>query len=299
MAWQKKYDPSIYKRSQIILSIVLLLILVAVGVFLWRFVTRSEVAVQTTPIINQPIAQSEEQTAVTDTTERIQFDAELMAEILAEWDQSVNGAAGVVIADGSDGSILATLDPDEPFFAASIYKLYVAYEGYRQIDSGMVDPDEVYLNGFTRGECLDKMIRESDSPCAEKLWVELGKEETTAQLRTYGINNTSMTAIRTTADDASTMLARIAQGKGLSEQSQQKFLQSMKDQIFRDTLNKSFTEPDYIVYNKIGFNEQQEYHDVAIIELPDTDRKLIVSVMTDGVGTANIVRLGEMIREAI
>ena len=108
-----------------------------------------------------------------------------------------------------------------------------------------------------------------------------------------------MVAITTTAGDAGIMLARIAQGEGLSETSQQKFLQSMKDQIFRDTLNKSFTDDTSIVYNKIGFNEQLEYHDVAIIEFPATNRQLIVSVMTDSVGTANIVRLGDMLEQSI
>lgn len=295
MAWKKKFDPIIYKRSQIVLSLVLTIALVVIGVFLWQVTHKEDaVSVQTTPIVEQSVEVPLEPAPV----ERLGFDAGALAKVLDDWNQSISGTAGVVIADGFDGSILATLNPDEPFFAASIYKLYVAYEGYRQIDAGEVDPDELYLNGFTRAECLDKMIRESDSPCAEKLWVELGKEETTLQLRTYGINNTSMTAIRTTAGDAAIMLVRIAQAEGLSESSQQNFLQSMKDQIYRDTLNKSFGS-DAIVYNKIGFNEQLEYHDIAIIELPETNRTLIVSVMTSSVGTANIVRLGEMIQEVL
>jgi beta-lactamase class A len=298
MAWKKRFDPIIYQRSQIILSLVLLAILIVVGAFLWRVTHNdADVSVQTTPIIDVTAQESIEPEV--ETTTQLGFDADAIAAVLAEWDQSNSGTAGVVISDASDGSVLAALNPDEPFFAASIYKLYVAYEGYRQVDSGIVDVNEMYINGFTRGECLDKMIRESDSPCAEKLWNELGKAETTAQLQTYGINNTSMTAIRTTSADAAIMLARIAQGEGLSLESQQKFLQSMKDQIYRSTLNKSFTLGGAIVYNKIGFNEQLEYHDVAIIELPELERKLIVSVMTDRVGTTSIVRLGQLIQAAL
>jgi len=299
MAWKKKFDPIIYKRSQVILSVVLMIILLLVGIFLWRVTHKDTVVqVQTTEIAGtfpEEFIEPEEASI----EERQGFDAELVAAALNEWSQSINGRAGVVVTDAYDGSVLATFDPDQQFFAASIYKLYVAYEGYKQIDEGLVDLSEQYLNGFTRGECLDKMIRESDSPCAEKLWVELGKQETTDILRTYGMNNTSMTGITTTAADAAIMLSRIANGEGLSEQSQTLFLQSMKDQVFRDTLNKSFIEPEYVVYNKIGFNELQEYHDVAIIELPETDRKLVISVMTDGVGTSNIVRLGETLKKAI
>ena len=276
--------------------------LIAIGVFLWRFTHKENVQVQTTPITEQS-TQLAPITEDVETTEELRFDVDAIANRLAEWGNSINGTAGVVISDGDDGSLIATLNPDEVFFAASIYKLYVAYEGYRQIDAGQADPDEVYLGEFTRLECLDKMIRESDSPCAEKLWNELGKEETTSQLQTYGINNTSMTSITTTAADAAIMLVRIAQGEGLSEQSQQLFLQSMEDQIYRDTLNNSFAEATFgdtfVVQNKIGFRELDEYHDTAIIQLPDTDRTLIMSVMTSNVGTNNIVRLGEAIKSAL
>jgi len=269
-----------------------------VGVFLWRVTHReSSVSVLTTPIVEPQL--QETITPESDPEDGLIFEADAIATVLADWGQSVNGAASVVINDAFYGAVIAATEPDESFFAASIYKLYVAYEGYRQIDAGIVDSEEIYLNGFTRAECLDKMVRESDSPCAEKLWAELGKEETTLQLRTYGMGNTSMTALTTTASDAAVMLFRIAQGEGLSEQSQQKFLQSMKDQIFRDTLNKSFAPESAIVYNKIGFNELAEYHDVAIVEFPGTGRQLIVSIMTKNVGTANIVRLGDMLRQSI
>jgi len=275
-----------------------LLVLMFVGVFLWRVTHReSSVSVLTTPIVEPQL--QETITPESDPEDGLIFEADAIATVLADWGQSVNGAASVVINDAFYGAVIAATEPDESFFAASIYKLYVAYEGYRQIDAGIVDSEEIYLNGFTRAECLDKMVRESDSPCAEKLWAELGKEETTLQLRTYGMGNTSMTALTTTASDAAVMLSRIAQGEGLSEQSQQKFLQSMKDQIFRDTLNKSFAPESAIVYNKIGFNELAEYHDVAIVEFPGTGRQLIVSIMTKNVGTANIVRLGDMLRQSI
>ena len=92
-----------------------------------------------------------------------------MQSTLDEWAESISGEYGVVISD-SDGNILAERNPTQKFFAASIYKLYVAYEGYKQVDGGLVDPSESYINGNTRLECLDLIIRESDSPCAENCW---------------------------------------------------------------------------------------------------------------------------------
>lgn len=224
------------------------------------------------------------------------FSAEALQSAVNQWAGGVNGSASVVVSD-SDGEILAELDPDQVYFAASIYKLYVAYEGYKQIDRGDTVGTDVYLNNNTRLECLDLMIRESDSPCAEKLWVELGKQNLTDTLVGYGLTNTSMTDITTTARDAAVMLSMIARSEGLSDQSIALLKESMRTQVYRDSLNKSFSE-DVIVYNKIGFNEQQEYHDTAIVEFAD-GRKLILSVLTSGVGTRNITELGRLIEQAV
>jgi len=224
------------------------------------------------------------------------FDSAAITRALETWAASTPGTKSVVISD-IDDTILASTNPDQQYFGASIYKLYVAYEGYKQIDSGEVSPSEIYVNNNTRLDCLDLMIRESDSPCAEKWWVELGVDDTTAQLEEYGLTNTAMASIRTSAADAALMLSRIARGEGLSPESHKRFLQSMETQIFRDALNKGFSD-DVIVYNKIGFNGLVEYHDVAIVQLSD-GRQLVVSVLTERVGTRTIAALAEQLEAAI
>ena len=225
------------------------------------------------------------------------FNPIVLQATLDDWVEAQSGTASVVITD-TDGVVLASHNDDQVYFAASIYKLYVAYEGYRGVEAGELNPDEDYINGNTLAECLDIMIRESDSPCAEKLWVQLGKETVNDILKTYGLTNTSMTLIRTSAADAAIMLARIARGQGLSEASQAAYLASMKDQIYRDALNAGFDDPSITVYNKIGFREQIEYHDTAFVELED-GRRLVVSVMTENVGTRQIAALGTALQEAL
>jgi beta-lactamase class A len=222
------------------------------------------------------------------------FDAAKLKAVLDGWVQKQSGTASVVIAE-ENGTVLAKHNADEVMFAASLYKLYVAYEGYRRVDDGTFKLNEPYLNGWTREKCLDEMIRSSHSPCAEKMWVEIGKEKLTSTLETYGITNTSMTGITTTASDAAKMLARIQTGEGLSEASQKAYLASMKGQIYDDALKKGFAQQ--IVYDKVGFREDVEYHDVGIIEFED-GRKLIVSVMTKNVGTTSIVALAQAITQA-
>ena len=294
-AWNKQ-NPERYKRNQVVLAILLglLLIIAAFAAWLAYSEVTEEVPVDETAIIPQSSAveQVVEEPAVPEPEPIIEeapaFDATALQTALDAWDASVGSQASVVIAD-VDGTVLASIDPDRVYFAASIYKLYVAYAGYQQVDAGLVDPSESYINGNTRLECLDLMIRESDSPCAEKMWVEFGRQTLTDQLEGYGLSNTDMTNIRTPAADAAIMLGRIARSQELSIQSQQRYLESMRTQIYRDALNAGFSDT-ITVYNKIGFNEIQEYHDTAIVQLPNGEQ-LIVSVLTDGVGTRNIAQL--------
>jgi beta-lactamase class A len=245
------------------------------------------------PTIDSSQATNSENTDNSQVATEPEFDNVALQKVVDDWTASVGGVSSVYISD-TDGKIVASNMPSDIYFTASIYKLYVAYAGYQQVDAGEVDPSEVYVNGYTREECLDKMIRESYSPCAEKLWNEIGKAELTAQLKTYGINNTNMEGITTTAEDSGIMLARIAMGDGLSSESKAAYLSSMKDQEakYRRGLPSGFST--LTVYNKVGWNELVEWHDSAIVELTD-GRKLIVTVMSENVGYSNVAKLGSAI----
>lgn len=210
------------------------------------------------------------------------------------WSNSTRGTYSVYVTDG-DGKIIAQVNGKQSYFTASIYKLYVAYIGYQKIDDGTYDADESYLYGWTRGECLKEMIRQSHSPCAEKMWNELGKENLTNKLEQYGLQDTDMTGLVTSSRDAAKILANINKGRYLSEKSQIALLNSMKKQIYRDALPAGFDEST--VYDKVGFNGTAEYHDVAIVKLAD-GRKIIVSVLTSGVGSKNIAELGNVLQSA-
>lgn len=215
-----------------------------------------------------------------------------------QWAAAQKGDFSVVIYDPANKKNVAELNPDKEYFAASIYKLYVAYEGYRKIDSGDFKSDEAYLDGWSRGKCLEEMIRSSHSPCGEKMWAELGKESTTARLEAYGLKNTSMTGLTTTARDASLILARLETEEGLSKQSKSAFLDSMKtqDSRYRRGLPSGFTQST--VYNKVGWNENLEWHDTAIITLPN-GRNYVVSVFTRSVGMNQVAALGKAIEERL
>lgn len=216
--------------------------------------------------------------------------------IIDDWGSKKSGQYSIVVYDIANEEFIGTYKPDEVYFAASIYKLYVAYEGYLAVQRGEYELNQDYLFGQTFEECLDLMLRESDSPCAEKLWNELGKEATTEKLKSYGITNTSMTAITTSAGDAATLLIRLAQNEELEDTYKRRMFTSMKNQIYRDALAESFSEATF--YDKVGFRELNEYHDVGILELPN-QRRYVISLFTSGVGTQAIQELGNSLNAAL
>lgn len=214
------------------------------------------------------------------------------------WDNKQNGAASVVVYDLANHKTVASLNPDTQYFTASIYKLYVAYVGYQKIADGTYKPADPYLSGYNRLECLDAMIRDSYSPCGEKMWAELGKASLTTKLEAYGLKNTSMTGLYTSAEDAATILQRLFERRDLTKDHADAFLDSMKDQpaTYRRGLPSGFSQST--VYNKVGWNGQIEWHDTAIVTLSN-NRSYIVSVLTKNVGSANIADLAKAIERRL
>ncbi len=210
------------------------------------------------------------------------------------WAAKQSGMASVVVYDLVNNKTIASLNPNNQYFTASIYKLYVAYIGYQKVADGTYSLSNPYLSGYTRGKCLEVMIRNSYSPCGEKMWAELGKESLTAKLKTYGLTDTSMTALQTSAHDATIILKRLFNGGDLSQKHRKLFLDSLKTQsaLYRRGLPSGFNKS--VVYNKVGWNELIEWHDAAVVTLPN-GRGYVISVFTKNIGSKNIAELGRMI----
>lgn len=279
------------KKQLIIIGVILGIAIV--GLFaVWYFFVRTKPA---PPKNEEPQATIQpKQEAQPAQKQQAQFEKAAIQKALKDWEANAGGIYSVTITDDS-GAILAEANSDKQYFTASIYKIYVAYVGYQKIDDGTYKLSEPYLGGWTRGKCLDEMIRSSHSPCAEKMWVELGKENITQKLKTYGIENTSMTGLVTTSGDAAIILSRIQQQKDLSNASTKALKSSMLGQIYRDALPVGFKTSK--VYDKVGFRGNDEYHDTAIVQLKD-GRTVIVSVLTSGVGTKKIATLASQLEEA-
>jgi hypothetical protein len=196
---------------------------------------------------------------------------------------TVRGTHSVLVEDPLTGDVLASHRINETYFTASIYKLYVAYMGLQDIQSGLYDPNESYNQGRTRMECIEVMLRDSDSPCPEQMWEEQGRATGNERLAELGLTNTDLLDISTTVHDANTILERLYAEKDLSEEYAEVLRENLRDfaeRDFRQGLPSAFDEVgDIMVYNKPGLYDEG-WLDAAMIELPN-GRTVIVSIFSD------------------
>lgn len=227
-----------------------------------------------------------------------QFEKINLQPTVDAWVAQQSGDYGIIVYDVANKAVIAEHRPDTPYFAASIYKLYVAYLALIDFQDGVQDPDEILLAGQTKKECVHKMIHSSDSPCAETLLSEMGHAAVSERLKTeFELEQTSFPAFTTSARDAERILVRLQAKKDLSAENTEFLLEAMRTQIYRNGLPAGM--PNAKVANKIGFNSPENWHDTAIITLPN-DRVYIVSILGGGgVSSANIADFGRTIEQVL
>lgn len=216
------------------------------------------------------------------------IDAAKIQDTVTAWAKKYSGHVSVTIQT-SDGKTIASSDQQRQYFTASIYKLYVAYLASQDIDAGIHTPTEPFLNAYTRADCLTRMIQFSDSPCAEKMMAELGKQNMQTRLHALGLTDTSMARLQTSTKDASLVTGLVNKGTGLSPQSTERLRTAMLHQQYRDALPKGFT--GFEVGDKVGFYEVG-YHDTAFVKAPNSD-SFIVTIFTDAVRSSSITELSQ------
>ncbi|MBQ7802542.1 serine hydrolase [Candidatus Saccharibacteria bacterium] len=231
---------------------------------------------------------------------------------------SMQGAEfGVTIIDLEDGEVVGSVNIDRKFSTASVYKLFVAYEGYRRVENGEFGGEDAAYGGYTVNECLDLMIRESHSGCAENIAARIGWDNLDYIIyNQYGLENTNISSFTSTPGDVADMLELFFRHKDFSNETYAKFLDSMLNQPISDPslcgggrcdwrqgLPKGFTRGTK-VYNKVGWDYNGAfwviYNDAAILEFPEQNRHFAVAVMSERLSNVNsIVQFGDMLEEAI
>ena len=210
------------------------------------------------------------------------------------WVTEQSGNYGIVVYDPANEAIIASHQPDEQFFTASIYKLYVAYLTLKDFQSGAQDPDEVILAGQTRKECVYKMIHSSDSPCGETILNDIGQATLGQRLKSeLDFKATNFPGFTTSSGDVVRLLARLQAKDDLNGANTKFLLDAMRTQIYRTGLPQGM--PDTKVANKVGFDSPDLWVDCGIITLPD-GRDYVVSIFGNGgVGSSQIRSFGSTI----
>lgn len=220
------------------------------------------------------------------------------------WSSSVKAKVGLMIYDLDHNEVAAELNANQVFPTASIYKLFFAYVGYQDIDSGYTDPDQPFAitndyraDTYAFSECLDLMIRESYNGCADPIRSNqrLYRRAETL-IDDLGLKNTTNGGLSSTPSDLASFLKFLYQDHDLSAESWASFQDSLLNQPptkvsaketydWRQGLPAGFSET-VKVYNKVGWawsdtdNYWTTYNDAAIVEFPDLDRHYIIVLLT-------------------
>ena len=190
-----------------------------------------------------------------------------------------SAAAGVVAIDAASGQTIVSVNPDLQLTSASLYKLFVAYSMFTEVNNGAWSWDDPLIDWRTLGQCFDDMIIESDNDCPEAWLMTVGVETVSAQVQVLGLTNTvvAWSDMRTTAGDMAHFLDLVVMGDVLSPEDRLRLTGAMEVQNYREGIPAGI--PSAVVWDKVGFFEGL-LHDAAVVK---SDKgEMILVILTEG-----------------
>lgn len=228
--------------------------------------------------------------------------------VVDAWANATSGNESVLIYDLEREEVVGEYRADESYNTASLYKLFVVYEGYRRVQNGAWQADApAGTTGHTVLECLDLSIRESHSLCAEALWGIIGHDALDQIVASdFGATNSDISHLISNPRDILKIMQIFYEHSEITNpdlvaRMQDSFLnQPSTTYNWRQGLPSGFGGAK--VYNKVGWewngSRWNIYHDVAIVEFPEAGRHFAVVVMTNYVPFAKIRDFGAQIEQA-
>jgi beta-lactamase class A len=212
---------------------------------------------------------------------------------------SYEGSYSVVVRNLEDGRS-AALNEGQVYGAASLYKLALLLEAYRQRDAGEIDfsqmltLDEEYAeydlgtleylelevgDTFTLADALKAMIIVSDTPTAVMVQDVVNPWRVDQTLRSLGINDMSVTTteLPTTARDMALLMEGVAAGEGVTAESRGEMLALLLQEWIRGGIPSSVPGSSAVAH-KTG-NLTNATHDVALVWGPAGP--YIIAVLSD------------------
>ena len=280
------------------------------------------VAVETTMLIIIWPRNDEASLAVADETETHEEDAKEAEKpapvevdfqpVIDTWVKTVGGNKSIYIYDLNLGKEAGSYNIKEDYKTASLYKLFVVYEGYKRVNSGEWNGEnKAGSTGKTINKCLDLAIRESYSPCAETLWGMIGRDKLDTIIETeWGITKSDISKLISNVSDITAIMQRFYEHPDFDDE---ELLKNMWDSFlnqpkttydWRQGLPSGFSKAS--VYDKVGWEYNSDkkiwniYHDTAIVKFPmedGTTRDFIVTIMTNKIDYKYIKNFGKLLEE--
>ena len=209
------------------------------------------------------------------------------------------GEYSVVVRNLEDGRS-ASINQGKVYYAASLFKLALLLEAYRQRDAGEVDFAELltldkeyvdydfgtlkYLeleegDMLTVADALKAMIIVSDTPTAVMIQDVVNPVRVEQTLRSLGINDMSVltSELPTTASDMALLMVAVAAGAEVTAESRSEMLALLLQESIRGGIPSGVPE-NVAVAHKTG-NFTNATHDVALVWGPAGP--YVIAVLSD------------------
>ena len=188
---------------------------------------------------------------------------------------------------------------DEKMVAASLIKLFVAGEFFRQTDENMLDIEKY-------GRLPDAMINVSDNGAANTLINAVGMDNVNKFAQEHGFTETEInrrmlenngTENYTSAKDCGVMLEQVLAGQYVNPKASERILQALKDQQRTGKIPAGIPS-EVPTGNKTGELSYVD-NDAAIVWAPSCTYMLCIMSSDAGGRISEIVRLSSMVYHAI
>jgi beta-lactamase class A len=203
---------------------------------------------------------------------------------------------GVVVKNLVNGAA-AEVNPHKRFETASLFKLWVMYEVYKQVELGLLQMDEELLvtpyyasfdggtlpvevcDTLTVSEALEAMITYSDNTSGFLLRDKVGLGNVNRDLRALGLTESAFgqEEVISTAGDMALFLEMVVLQAAVSREASREMLDLMLAQEVRDRL-PALLPPGTEVAHKTG-NLPEANHDVGIVYAPQPT--YVIAVLSD------------------
>ncbi len=259
-----------------IIAICLAIIALSAGVLFKNAV--NTISLNTTPTVSedQSVASSGNNNSVTPPSKSMSVSggaakkvvnlpsSQEMQQTLNRWQAAYPGTAhGVVVQELESPYGYASLNADKSFQLASIYKLYLSYYLYNQLENKLLNSTATLGADHPVNTCIQLMLVYSNNACGESIGYFIGWPKLSYWMNDRGYTETSLTLpFETTAKDTAKILENLQSGKLINSADTKEMLDYMRQQIYRNGVPAGV--PGIPVADRVGI-ARGYWNDAAIV----------------------------------